>query len=241
MQHYSFEVFGKNPTSYSDNFYKGSDDLDVRFYVKNIAKVVVKYFKDNENVTFDTKDVMRAFIANNLLPVYQIFRDSGIVELCDGLDLVIAHKGAITTNEGYKENWEDLIDSLSREDPIRADYFITFKHSDNSDFDRAEVYDIKASLEDVLSSYIYDWLSADEVSKVVSEAIEAEADERQQKLNVRNSKKASLTQVGIKGYLVVGDFNKPLKFVDTVEEAEDSGNRYYIILKNGDIVNGKRI
>lgn len=237
MQHYSFEVFGKNPTSYSDNFYKGSDDLDVWFYVKNIAKVVVKYFKDTENVTFDTKDVMRAFIANKLLPVYQIFRDSGIVELCDGLDLVIDRNGGLTTNR----SWDSLIDSLSREHPTSTEYFITFKHSDNSDFDRAEVYDIKASLEDVLSSYIYDWLSADEVSEAVSEAIEAEADERQQKLNVRNSKKASLTQVGIKGYLVVGDFNKPLKFVDTVEEAEDSGNRYYIILKNGDIVNGKRI
>lgn len=241
MQHYSFEVFGKNPTSYSDTSisYKGYDDLTIWFYVKNIAKSVVKYFKDNEGVTFDTKDVTRAFIANKLLPVYQIFRDSGIVELCDGLDLVIGRKGAITSNEGFKDNWEDLIDSLSREDPIRTEYFIELKHSDNSDFDRAEVYDIKASLEDVLSSYISDWLS--ENADEVSEAIEVESDERQQKLNVRNSKKASLTQVGIKGYLVVGDFNKPLKFVDTVEEAEDSGNRYYIVLKNGDIVNGKRI
>lgn len=238
MTDYSFEVFGVHSYTCLKNC-RDNDDLEIWFNLKNTAKVIAKYLKDSKNLVVDKKDVMAAIKVNRLLPVYQILKDSGMISFCDSLDLVIDYKGALTTNEGYKEDWVDLIDALSREDPVRLDYFLKLKHVDNSDFDDIEVREIRKSLEQILMSYINSWVS--ENIDEVEEAIETESNERQQKLDTRNSKKVELIQIGVKGYLVVGDYNKPLKFVDTVEEASEYGDRYYTILNNGDIVNGKRI
>lgn len=158
-----------------------------------------------------------------------------MIDFCDSLDLVIDYKGALTTNEGYKEDWDDLIDALSREDPVSLNYFLKLKHVDNSNFDDIEVRELKKNLEQILSSYINSWMS--ENIDEIEEAIEVESNERQQKLDIRSSKKDKLVRIGVKGYLVVGDYNKPLKFVDTVEETSEYGDRYYTILNNGDIVN----
>lgn len=234
MTDYSFQVFGRHSYTCLKNC-RNNDALEIWFNIKNIAKVIAKYLEDSKNLVVDKKDVMAAIKVNRLLPVYQIFQDSGMIDFCDSLDLVIDYKGALTTNEGYKEDWDDLIDALSREDPVSLNYFLKLKHVDNSNFDDIEVRELKKNLEQILSSYINSWMS--ENIDEIEEAIEVESNERQQKLDIRNSKKDKLVRIGVKGYLVVGDYNKPLKFVDTVEETSEYGDRYYTILNNGDIVN----
>lgn len=135
--------------------------------------------------------------------------------------------------EDYLEDEKNAnISSISELDELH--FKLLLCKDDKSEFTQDEVLNIQKQVTQLLTNYLEKYIAENE--EFIRDAVE-----KQQRITNRKTKAANADKIGVKEYLLVGDFNKPIKVVDTEEEAEESGYRYFKILNNGEIVNGKRI
>lgn len=247
MNNYSIEVFDK--VTNTDIRGYSVDTIELYLVWKNFAKFIRNKTLDSIEKSMINVDYFTGLFESSKLvssaklkrPTWDtILVESGVLDFIKEISLIPVDK-----YEDKTHTWEDF-DNYLEDEKIKSISELDFLffsvmlcNEDKSKITQDEVFNIQKQVTQLLTNYLEKYIAENE--EFIRDAVDEFLVEKQQRVAKRKVKAANVVEVGIKEYLLVGDFNKPIRVVDTEEEAEDSGYRYFKILNNGEIVNGKRI